>query len=145
MQNCRNIIATLLQYYCPIAYFGNIIALFHILAYYVLISGSSDDLSESIIKSFGFEHFQENIISVKILAEDDDQQHSKPLDTESVTKVFENSTTELEILEDNSLIEKDEDFVEYFNTAAYSSDNNVTIPQTTKTQGKRSAVRFEKF
>ena len=78
------------------------------------------------------------------MAEDDDQQ-SKPLDTESVTKVFENSTTEIEISEDNNLIEKDEDFVEYFNTAAYSSDNDVTIPQITKTQGKRSAVRFEKF
>ena len=79
------------------------------------------------------------------MAEDHDQQHSKPLDTESVTKVFENSTTEIEILEDNNQIEKDEDFVEYFNTAAYSSDNDVTIPQITKTQGKRSAVRFEKF
>ena len=78
------------------------------------------------------------------MAEDDDQ-HSKPLDTESVTKVFENSTTEIEISEDNNLIEKDEDFVEYFNTAAYSSDNDVTIPQITKTQGKRSSVRFEKF
>ena len=79
------------------------------------------------------------------MAEDDDQQHSKPLNTESVTKVFENSTTEIEILEDNNLIEKNEDFVENFDTAAYLSDNNVTIPQITKPQGKRSSIRFEKF
>ena len=80
------------------------------------------------------------------MAEDDDQQHSKPLDTESVTKVFENSTTEIEISEDNNRIEKNEDLVEYFDTSAYSSsDYDVTIPQITKTQGKRSAVRFEKF
>ena len=79
------------------------------------------------------------------MAEDDDQ-HSKPLDTESVTKVFENSTTEIEISEDNNRIEKNEDLVEYFDTSAYSSsDHDVTIPQITKTQGKRSAVRFEKF
>ena len=80
------------------------------------------------------------------MAEDDDQQHSKPLNTESVTKVFENSTTEIEILEDNNRIKKNEDFVENFDTAAYSSsDHDVSIPQITKPQGKRSAVRFEKF
>ena len=61
--------------------------------------------------------------------------HPKSSETESVTKIFENSTMVTEISE--KIHVENEDFEDFDSPidAAYSSDDDY-LPQITKTQGK---------